>query len=378
MRFFATTITGLEDLAAEESYEIAGVEAEPDVGKVFFEGDLRQAILLNYSSQMLHRVFLLIVRENVETLDDIYRVAKNVDYCSLMDRGQSFAVRAERHAKHYPFTSLDIAATIGRAVIDSYREATGVSVRVNLDEPEVELYSLLRDSELLIGLNLTGSSLHRRFYRVFQHKAGLHSAIAAGMLRIAGWRREQSLLDPMCGSGTIPIEAALNARRIPVGLRRGGIAAEKLSFIDSDLLSQVAEELERRIEGSYYSPITGGDVSRKSIEGARRNAEKAGVSDTLTLLVADALKMREWLREEPEHVLVNPPYGIRMGIRYIAAFYRRFLESLREAAPVAHLTAIVSKPTLFTQILREKGYTPIQRREIMYGRLKATIIKAEP
>ena len=376
-RFFATTITGLEDLAARECAEVAGVIAELDVGKVLFEADLRQAITLNLASRMLHRIFLLLARKDVETLEDVYRVAREVDYEGLIGREQSFAVRAERHAKHYPFTSLDIAATVGRAVIESYRESAGVRLRVNLDEPDVELYCLLRDSELLIGLNTTGGSLHRRFYRVYHHRAALHPTIAAGMLRLAGWRRDEALLDPMCGGGTIPIEAALLARKVPPGLRRGGLALERLKFVDPAALEEVARELKESTEPKYMSPILGSDASKRSVEGARVNAEKAGVADTVRLLVADALRMKEWLREEPEHVAVNPPYGLRMGIRDIETFYLKFLESLRKAAPSARLTAIVSKPTVFSRALQASGYQTLFERPVMYGRLKAVIFGAE-
>lgn len=375
--FFATTITGLEDVAASECEELAGVRAKPDVGKVFFDAALREAVKLNLASRTIHRVFLLIVRAEIATLEDVYRAAREVDYTGLINPEQSFAVRAERHAKHYPFTSLDIAATVGRAVIHSYKSARGVRLRVDLDDPDVEIYCLLRDSELLIGLNTTGQSLHRRFYRVFHHRAALQPTIAAGMLRLAGWRRDESLLDPMCGGGTIPIEAALMARRIPPGLRMGRLALENLPFLDPQLTREVAEELEGAVNPSYRSPIKGSDASPKSVEGARRNAEAAGVADTLELRVSDALRMEEWLEEEPEHVIVNPPYGLRMGVKDIERFYKRFLESLGKAAPKAKLTAIVSKPTLFSRALESSGYQQLRRREVMYGRLRATIISAE-
>lgn len=377
-RWFATTVSGMEDLAAEEVREIAGVEAAADVGKVFFEGSVEDVALLNYSSTMLHRVFLTLAQESIESLEDVYRVARSIDYSWLISPEQSFAVRAERHAKHLPFTSIDAAAAVGRAVIESFREARGVRLRVNLDEPDLEFYCLLRDSEMILGLDTTGPSLHRRYYRVYHHRAALQPAIAAGMLRISGWRREESLLDPMCGGGTIPIEAALAARRIPPGLRRGAISLERLVFVKPEELERARRRAEERMEPGYRSEITGSDASPKSIDGARRNAEAAGVSDTVRLMVADALHIEDWLDRKPAHVLVNPPYGLRMGVRNPQEFYRRFLRSLRAAAPEAKLTAIVSKPVIFTRALTSEGYQPTQTRQINYGRIRATIISAQP
>lgn len=375
--WFATTVAGLEDLAAEEAREIAEVDASPDVGKIFFEGSLEQAALLNLASTMLHRVFLLLAREDVRDLEDVFRVARRLDYSWLMDSGQSFAVRAERHAKQLPFTSMDAAAVVGRAVIESFRESVGVRLRVNLDEPDLEFYCLLRDSEMLLGLDSTGPSLHRRYYRVYHHRAALHPTIAAGMLRLAGWKREESLLDPMCGGGTIPIEAALAARRIPPGLRRGGLSMERFRFVGAEVLERARRMAEDRVEPGYVARIAGSDASPRSIEGARGNAEAAGVADTVELLVADALRMESWLSWEPDHVLVNPPYGLRMGVRRPEEFYRRFARSLREASPSSKLTAIVSKPVVFTRSIEAEGYRVTLRREVMYGRLRAAIISAE-
>ncbi len=375
-RFFATTVTGLEDLAAGEFKEITGLEARPDVGKIFFEAEMEQAVLINMASRMLHRVFLLLAREDVGDLEDIYRIAYKIDYTEVIGREQSFAVRAERHSKHYPFTSMDIAATVGRAIINRFRDETGVRLKVNLDEPDVEFYCLLRDHELLIGLNTTGQSLHRRYYRVFHHRAALNPVIAAGMLRIAGWREDEGLLDPMCGGGTIPIEAALKAWRIPPGLKRGDLALKKLIIVDEEILGRVARRLEASVKRGELR-VWGSDASPKSIEGARRNAERAGVLEAVALEVRDALRMWEWLSWEPEHVITNPPYGLRMGISDIERFYQRFLESLGRAAPNAKLTAIVSKPTVFTRTLQKTSYQATSSRQTMHGTLRATIITAQ-
>ena len=161
---FATTVMGLEDAAAKECEEIIGAEAEPDVGKIFFQANERQIIRLNLASRTLHRIFIMLARAHVETIEDVYKVAREVDYTRFIEADQSFAVKGERHSKDKPFTSMDMAASVGRAVIESFRERTGVRLRVNLDQPDVQLYSLIRDSEFLLGLNTTGKSLHRRFY----------------------------------------------------------------------------------------------------------------------------------------------------------------------------------------------------------------------
>ncbi len=374
---FATTVMGLEDVAAKECEEIIGAEAKPDVGKIFFQADERQIIRLNLASRTLHRIFITLARTRAETLEDVYEAAREVDYTMFIGAGQSFAVKGERHSKDKPFTSMDMAASVGRAVIESFRERAGVRLKVNLDQPDVQLYALIRDSELLLGLNTTGKSLHRRFYRVFHHRAALQPSIAASMIRLSGWRREELLLDPMCGSGTIPIEAALIALRIPPGIGRASeLALHKLKFIDEAEAREVLEEVESEVDLRFSPRIVGADASPKSIEGALANAEKAGVLRAIRLRVGDVFKLREWMSEAPDHVIMNPAYGIRMGIRKIREFYERACKSIREVSPEAKLTAIVSKPTIFGRALEAAGYQVTAKRQIMYGRLNAFIIMA--
>jgi len=376
---FATTIMGLEDVAARECREILGVEARPDVGKIFFEADEDDIIRLNLTSRTIHRIFVLLSRSRAEVLDDVYRAARSVDYTGFIGADQAFAVKGERHSKDKPFTSMDMAAAVGRAVIESFRERTGVRLRVNLDNPDVQLYCLIRDSELLIGLDTTGKSLHRRYYRVYHHRAALQPSIAASMLMLSGWRREEALLDPMCGSGTIPIEAALMALKVPPGARRlSDLALNKLKFIDGDRVREIAEELEAEVDLGFRPRIIGSDASPKSIKGAIMNAEAAGVLNAIRFMMGDVLKLGGWLDEKPSHIIMNPPYGIRMGVRKIEEFYQKVCTSIRNAAPDARLTAIVSKPVVFGRALESAGYIIESRRQIMYGKLNAFIIMATP
>ena len=381
MRFecFATTIMGLEDVTARECREIIGVEARPDIGKIFFKASEDDIIRLNLASRTIHRVFVLLSRSKAEVLDDVYRAARSVDYTEFIGADQAFAVKGERHSKDKPFTSMDMAAVVGRAVIESFRERTGVRLKVNLDNPDVQLYCLIRDSELLIGLDTTGKSLHRRYYRVYHHRAALQPSIAASMLMLSGWRREEALLDPMCGGGTIPIEAALMALKIPPGARRlSNLALNKLKFIDGERIREIADELEAEADLEFRPRIIGSDASPKSIRGAIANAEAAGVLNAIKLVVGDVLKLGEWLDERPSHIIMNPPYGIRMGVRRIEEFYQKVCASIRSAAPDARVTAIVSKPMIFGRALESAGYVIESRRQIMYGRLNAFIVMATP
>ena len=380
MRFecFATTINGLERFAADECKQVAGVDAEPDVGKVIFKADVDQIIKLNLGSRMLHKIFITLARTHVEILDDVFRAAREIDYAEYIRPDQTFAVQGERHSKDKPFTSLDMAAAVGKAIIRSFEEKKGARLKVDLDDPDIQFYCLVRDSEFFLGINTTGKSLHRRFYRVFHHRAALHPTIAVGLLRMANWRKNEFLLDPMCGGGTIPIEAALMALGTPIGARKiNELAVSKLKFIDFEKIRKIAEELERSVDSAFKPMLMGTDASPKSIRGALLNAEKAGVSGLIDFSVKNVFGIENWLKSEPDHVVMNPPYGIRMGISRIKRFYERVCSCLAEAAPKARLTVIVSKPGIFSKALEKSGYNILSKIPVVYGRLNAVLISAE-
>ena len=239
--FIATTTTGFEDIAAWEVEKLIGAKARQLHGKILFEASINQVVELNIWSRTLHRIILLLCRDRVETLEDVYRVTASIDFTDYIERGQSFAVRAERIGEH-PFTSIDVAAKAGQAVIDSFMSKTGHRLKVNLDKPDVEIFCQLKNSDFYIGLNTTGESLHRRNYRVFDHPAALKTTIASAMIYWSDWSCEEPILDPMCGGGTIPIEAALIARNIAPGLFRREFAFGKLFFIDRQYYEEAVEK----------------------------------------------------------------------------------------------------------------------------------------
>ena len=374
---FATVVNGLEDVAASEVEALTGRPASVDVGKIFFSGDVESIFRVNYCSRTINRVVILLLRKSFGSgigLDDIYSSASALDYASFITEGQSFAVRAKRSGKHN-FTSMDVASEVGRAIIDSFRRDTGHRLRVDLENPDVEFLVLVRDGEFIMGINTTGEALHKRRYRVFSHPAALNTTIASAMLMISGWSFEEPLVDPMCGGGTIPIEAALMARGIPPGRFRGGdYAFFKLEFLDLEVFRRVADEALSRISSGVY-PIYGLEVNPKYLDGALKNAESAGVGDTITLRVGDAMRLRDHLSFTPRYIVTNPPYGIRMRRGRMDRFYARFLRSLREVAEGSTLTLITAAKRGFLRAVEEVGLDILERRDLLYGDLRASIFK---
>ena len=368
MKFMGTTVIGLEDVAAREVEEILGVQAETGVGRVFFECSEEAVFKINLWSRCLNRLFILLCSSEAENLDDVYKLTYDIDYSKFILPSQSFAVRGKRYGEH-SFTSMDLAAKVGQAIIDSYKSSTGVRLKVDLDNPDVEFYCFVRRERLYLGINTSGESLHKRNYRLYQHPASLKATIAAPLIRVSNWKHKEVFLDPMCGGGTIVIEAALIARNIAPGLFRREFALTRLYFIDLEEFLKEKEKAAEALNRGEYE-IYGSDISEKHVKGAAWNAESADVLDTIKFLVCDSRRIHDKVNIAPDVVVTNPPYGIRSGrIKIVKKLYLETLLSLREASKNVRVVAITGAVKEFEEAVKEAGYTMLEERLVHHGAL---------
>jgi len=371
----ATTITGFEDVLAGEIRELLNVRVECGYGRVFFSSGFDSVYKVNLSSRCTHKLFLVLARTKIQGLDDIYKETKKLDFRFLVKPSQTFAVRSERHGSH-PFTSLDVASKVGQAIIDSYKDSTGVRLKVNLKNPDLEFYAFVRYNEFILALNTTGESLHRRGYRVYNHPAALKTSLACCMLRYGGWNPSQPLLDPMCGGGTIPIEAALMAEQKTLDSFKRDFAFKKLKLFDENLFLKTRESL--ALKAKVKPKIFGVDISPKHLEGAKLNALSAGVAEDITFILGDATKLQKYLDKnfKPKFVAVNLPYGIRSSRKNVLEkLYKEFLFSLKNVTDKAILVALTSAKEYFKKALEATGFMEVDEREVMHGNLKVTVFK---
>jgi tRNA (guanine6-N2)-methyltransferase len=371
----ATTITGFEDVSAKEVKELLGVKVRCDYGRIFFESGLDAIYRVNLLGRCIHKLFLVLEKTKFQSLNDIYKQTKNIDFRWIINPNQTFAVRAERYGEH-PFTSMDVASKVGQAIIDSYKDSTGKRLKVNLKNPDVELYAFVRFDEFILALNTTGESLHRRGYRVYQHPAALKTSLACCMLRYGGWFSSQPLLDPMCGGGTIPIEAALIVKQKTLDSFGREFAFKKLKLFDENLYTKTRESLTLK-DVKVKPKIFGVEVSPKHLEGAKLNASSAGVAEDVVFVLGDATKLSKYLKDfKPEFVAVNLPYGIRSSRKKVLErLYKEFLASLRDVTDRAILVALTSAKEYFKKALEVVGFGEIGEKEVMHGNLKVTVFK---
>jgi len=376
IRFFATTPTGIEDLASSEVEMLLNVKCFPDIGKVFFQSNLEAIYILNLCSSTLNKVMVCLHRSYFENLNQIYYLVKQVDFSQYILPNQSFAVESERYGVH-DFTSVDVSRVVGQAVIDSYLSSKGVRLKVNLSSPDITFFSLVRNNEFILGLNTSGESLHKRNYRVYEHPAALKPTIASAMLMIAGWYCNKPLIDPMCGSATIPIEAAFKARRLPPNYLRKDYAFYKMGFLDLQDFEKLRERLLSKANRNVYS-IFGMEKYERHLRGAIMNCSNAGVGYTVFLKLGDATRSETYPSEPFDTIIVNPPYGVRMipegGMK---RFYTLFLKALRERFSGSKLVLITAAFRRFLEAVEEVGVKVLEERNVLHGSLNAKIFKCE-
>ncbi len=313
---------------------------------------------LNFLSRTIHRVILLLMEGEFKTLKDLRNKIRQINFKDYIEYNQTFAVECERTGEHN-FTSVDVERTVGKVVIEHFFLKVGNRILVNLKNPDILIRVRVRHNRFWIGLDTTGKeSLAKRNYRIYNHPAALKTTIACSMIFLANWNIKESLLDPMCGGGTIPIEAARIALNIP---NRKFFMFERFKFMDLDKWKKMIES--HKIRNIDYN-IRGFDISPKHVEGAIKNAKSAGVE--VKFYVADATK-------EPldsDVIIFNPPYGIRMkNPRYVEKLYMKFCENAKKSN-WKRMVLITASWDKF------KKYMPNPKREIfcMNGDLPTKIL----
>lgn len=372
LRYFCTVPQGVESLTARElsRMDVSVTSIRP--GKVFFTAGEHFIYIGNNTLRTVNRVFIELVHTKFETLRDIREVAESLSYTEFIRSNATFAVRAERVGVH-DFTSIDVGREVGAGVIESYAGETGVKLRVDLRRPDVEVHAFVSDNDLTIGINTTGTSLHRRGYRVYDHPAALKTTLASALLELLGYG-EGPFIDPMCGGATIVIEAAHRAFSIPIALFRQDYAYRKLKLYDPQTEHDIITDLLSRIELTEDTRLYCIDASPKHLAGARLNTMSANVVWATTFIEGDSTlhKTYSLVDLDARHAAVNPPYGIRFhNPKKLPLFYERFLEVFFERFSEARLALITAATKALESAANNVGVRIARKVDVMHGGLRA-------
>lgn len=325
--FFATCPRGLEGQLIEELIAVGATQTEAVAGGVGFVGGWETCYRANLWSRVATRILWRVAHGPYKHEEDVYRLAHAVPWHERF--GVRRTLRVYMTAIRSPLKSLDFTTLrIKDAVCDRFRAETGERPSVDTAEPNVRIHAFLSDREATLYLDTSGEPLYKRGYKYASVEAPLKENLAAGILQLAGWQPGTPLLDPMCGSGTFLLEAALMAHDIAPGLARK-FGFFRLGNFDAALWQKLLTEAEARKKPARPQPIFGSDISRDQVERARQNLAAAGLHECVQLECADLLQ-----RSPPamEGVLVaNPPYGVRLEDQErLAAFYPKLGDALKQ------------------------------------------------
>ncbi len=317
MKLLAKTLYGLEDVLAAELREMGAAGVTTLNRAVAFEGPKSLLYTVNFRSRLALSVLVPVAGFSIKNQKDLYNGAVSVDWDHYLDTGMTYAVTAVVSSTH--FTHSGYAALVVKdAIADFFRRLTRERPSVNQKMPDLLVNVHISNEKVTISLDSTVVPLYKRGYRRGQSEAPLSEVLAAGMISLAGWKAETPLVDGMCGSGTIVAEAGLMARNIAPGRFRKSFGFMKWKDYDPALFRSVKFEAEKKERPSPVK-IYGGDISPEACMTATANIREAGLTDTVTIAEQDFFNTPPPAAEGT--LIINPPYGHRLGSPDMAAFY---------------------------------------------------------
>ena len=307
----AKTFQGLEGVLADELRSLGSENVEPGKRMVSFRGDLEMLYKANLCCRTALRILKPFYKFTAKDPEDLYDRTKDFDWSSIMSLDKTFSIDTTAYSAEFTHSRY-VTYRIKDAIVDWFKDRYGADKRpgVRLQDADVMINVHISGTEVTLSLDSSGESLHKRGYRVAQTEAPINEVLAAGIILLSGWRGEGSFVDPMCGSGTFLVEAALIAANINPGIYRKGFAFEHWKDFDSELFDRLYndESGERPVE----CKIVGSDISPKAIAIAESNLKSAGVAKYVDLSVKPLSKWTE--APQPAGVVVtNPPYGERIS-----------------------------------------------------------------
>jgi len=324
-----TTLAGLEEVLAEELRALDMEYIKVGTRAVTCSGNLRQLYEANLWCRTAIRILKPFRSFKARDEKDLYAQVQKINWSEYLDLRQTFAISAA--VSHSTFEhSLFVAQLTKDAIVDQFRKATGERPSVDLVHPDIRLNLHMHENMVTLSLDSSGDSLHRRGYRLQTNVAPLNEVLAAGIIGLSGWDRKSPFVDPMCGSGTLLIEAAMMAQNIAPGLyRRDPYAFEKWKDYDAQVFEMVWKTAEAKATFNPKASIIGYDIDPDYVDAAQKNIENAGLGEIIRVEEADFFKTEG--PKEPGVVVMNPPYNERILSDDINLLYKNIGDTLKNS-----------------------------------------------
>ena len=354
----AKTFQGLEEVLAQELTELGANNVQIGRRMVSFTGDKAMMYRANFCLRTAVRILMPIKHFRAKDADEVYAAVRSINWSKYLDATTTFAVDSVVFSTEFRHSKF-VAYKVKDAIVDYFRETTGERPNIRITNPDIKLNIHIAEDDCTLSLDSSGDSLHQRGYRVASVEAPINEVLAAGLIKLTGWKADSDFIDPFCGSGTFVIEAALMARNIYPGVFRKSFGFEKWKDFDRNLFDEIYNDdsQEREFEHKIY----GYDINFPAIEVATRNVKSAGVSDIIVLKQQDFRKFTA--PSEKSIIVTNPPYGERLTPPDLLSLYQSIGKVLKHEFTGGEAWVISSKQELFEHI----GLRPSLKIQILNG-----------
>lgn len=364
-KFHAKTLKGFEPLLAEELKSLGASRTEMGNRGVTFYGGRALLYRVNLASRLALRVLLPLFRFEASQTEDIYRRVKRYDWSAHLDNRTTFAIDAVVHSPHFRHSQY-ILQVVKDAIVDRFREKTHLRPSINRENPDILINVHVSDRWVTLSLDSSGGSLHKRGYRTGHFEAPLNEVLAAGMVMLSGWKGDTPFLDPMCGSGTLAIEAALIAASIPPGIFRKQYGFENWKDFDRDLLEHVMASL--KTEQEVKVPIVASDVDATAVALTRQYVKQMDLEKIITVEQGDFTAATGI--KEGTTLIMNPPYGERIKTEDIEALYSAIGTTLKHNYPGSDAWILSSSKKALACV----GLKPSSKQVLYNGPLECSYV----
>lgn len=369
-KMVAKTLYGLEEILAQELRQLGASAVDIGVRNVSFEGDTGFMYKANLCCRTAIKILKPITSFNVFKEDDLYAKIYDIPWENYMSATGSLAVDATVFSKYFTHSQY-ISLKTKDAIVDRFRDKEGTRPDVDLDHPTLRINIHIDRNICTVSLDSSGQSLHKRGYKVATTMAPINEVLAAGMLMKAGWTGQCNFLDPMCGSGTLLIEAAMIACNIPPNLNKDEFGFETWPNFDVDLYELIENAALKKIRDFHFK-ITGYDNHRIALKKAEENITAASLNEFISL------KEQDFFESQKEDdgslfIAVNPPYDERIAINDVQKFYGQIGNTFKRNYPDSQAWMITSN----LEALKFVGLRPSKKIKLFNGKLESRLVKYE-
>lgn len=360
-KLIAKTFFGLEEVLANEIKNIGGRNVNIGGRAVYYDGDLEIIYKSNYYLRTAIRILKEIETFQFNSIDQFYLKCKMVNWTNYLDLNQNFVVNSSVINSRLFSNSMFASLKVKDAVADFFRDKFGKRPNVDTQNPDININVHVHQNSCTLSIDSSGESLHKRGYRVKQGDAPLNEVLAAGMIQMSGWDGTTDFLDPMCGSGTLAIEAAMLAQNIPAGKFRKLYSFENWSDFDQLLLEKVKHTFEKKL---FEKKIYASDISKSNLLNAQTNARRALVFNKIVFQESDFKDLNIPLNSGT--IIINPPYGERLNEYNLENLYSMIGERLKHQYPGNSAWILTSS----LDSIRFIGLRPTTKTDLFNGALK--------